>query len=280
MGNENEILSIVRVGGIPYALLILTVTIVIARLTTRSLDRMSRRFTDRRLLIQQVGSFVRFGVYIAGGVAAAASALVLTREVLLAIGGTLAVSLGIALKDLFASFVAGILILVDKPFQVGDRVTFGGYYGEIREIGLRSVRLMTLDDALVTVPNSRFLTEVVSSGNAGSVQMMVQFDFHIAADQDVTLAKRIVSEALTTSRYVHLGFPWAVLTSQVAREGYIATRLRAKAYVLDVRFEKAFESDVTERVLAAFRAAEINPPAVLHREVPSVAAGAARTPPL
>jgi small-conductance mechanosensitive channel len=278
MGNQSQILSIIRVGGIPYALLILAVTFVIGRLVTRSLDRLSRRFTDRRLIIQQAGSFVRFGLYIVGGVAAAATALVLTREVMLAIGGTIAVSLGIALKDLFASFVAGILILADKPFQVGDRVTFGGYYGEIKEIGLRSVRLMTLDDTLVTVPNSRFLTDVVASGNAGAVQMMVQFDFHIAADEDVAQAKRIVTEALTTSRYVHLGFPWAVLTSQVAREGYIATRLRAKAYVLDVRFEKAFESDVTERVLCAFREAEVHPPAVLHREASAAAARKGGTP--
>jgi hypothetical protein len=45
----------------------------------------------------------------------------------------------------------------------------------------------------------------------------------------------------------------------------MATRLRAKAYVLDVRFEKEFESDVTERVLTGFREAGILPPAVLNR---------------
>ncbi len=59
----------------------------------------------------------------------------------------------------------------------------------------------------------------------------------------------------------------AKLGSQVIRESYFAVRLRAKAYVLDVRYEKAFETDVTERALAAFREAGIEPPAVLHRGI-------------
>jgi small-conductance mechanosensitive channel len=231
--------------------------------------RMGERFADKRLAIHQAGSFGRFIVFLIGGVAAAATMLVLSREVMLALGGTVAVSVGIALKDVFASLVAGLIILVDKPFQVGDRVTFGNYYGEITSIGLRSVRLNTLDNTLVTIPNNRFLTEVSASGNAGAIEMMIQMDFWVGADQDVALAKKIVQEALTTSRFVHLGFPWAVLISQVARETYVATRIRAKAYVLDVRFEKAFETNVTEQVLAGFREARIEPPAVLHRTVDS-----------
>ncbi len=265
MTQQADVLQIFRPTGVPYALLLLLVTLVAARLLTRALFPLGRRFPNRRLIINQVGSFVRFGIYLGGGAATAASVLVLRQEVLLAVGGTVAVSVGFALKDLVASFVAGLIILMDKPFQVGDRVTFDGYYGEIRDIGLRSVRLMTLDDTLVTIPNSKFLTDVVASGNAGALEMMVQMDFFVGPDQDVDLAKRIVTEALTSSRFVHLKHAWAVLVNQVIHESYFAVRLRAKAYVLDVRFEKAFETDVTERVLAAFREEKIQPPAVLHR---------------
>ena len=155
---------------------------------------------------------------------ATASLLVLTPQVLLAVGGSVAVSIGFALKDLVASVVAGLIILVDRPFQVGDRVTFDGYYGEIREIGLRSVRLMTLDDTQVTIPNSKFLTDVVASGNSGAVEMMIQMDFFVALDQDIQRAKQIVQEALTTSRYVHLKLPWAVLVNQVSQGEHFAAR--------------------------------------------------------
>jgi small-conductance mechanosensitive channel len=260
-----EILRFFKPGGVPYAFLIIVVAIVFARLLNRSVVRFGERFPDKRLLVNQLGSFLRFAVYMVGGLGAAAFVLDLSREVLIAIGGTVAVSIGFALKDLVASIVAGLIILVDQPFQVGDRVTFDGYYGEIRHIGLRSVRLVTLDDTQVTIPNNKFLTDSVASGNAGAVEMMIQMDFWTGVDQDVARAKEIVGEALTASRYTDLRLPWAVTVSQQIHDSYFAVRLRAKAYVLDVRFEKAFETDVTERVLEAFRDAEIQPPAVLHR---------------
>jgi hypothetical protein len=94
---------------------------------------------------------------------------------------------------------------------------------------------------------------------------MIQMDFFIGVDQDLPRAKRVVEESLTLSRYVDLELPWTVTVSQSIKDNYFAVRLRAKAYVLDVRFEKVFETDVTERVLEGFRAAGIQPPAVLHR---------------
>ncbi len=265
MEETTQIFDFFKPAGTPWAILILFVAVVVSRLATRALDRLGNRFADRRLTIQQAGSFLRFAIYLIGGLGAAGMIFQLTREVLLALGGTAAVSIGFALKDLVASVLAGLIILMDKPFQVGDRVSFEGQYGEIRHIGLRSVRLITLDDTQITIPNSKFLTEAVASGNAGQVHMMIQTDFLIGVDQDVSRAKRIVEEALTSSRYIHLKLPWTVLVKSVTQDGYFAVRLRAKAYVLDVKFEKAFESDVTERVLEGFRDNGIAPPAVLHR---------------
>ena len=107
--------------------------------------------------------------------------------------------MGFAFKDLVASLVAGVTIMVDRPFQVGDRISFGGFYGEVQEMGIRSVKLVTLDDNLVTIPNNRFLTDAVSCANAGALDMMVQLDFFIGVDQDVPQARRLVIEAITSA---------------------------------------------------------------------------------
>jgi small-conductance mechanosensitive channel len=267
METQPTIVDFFNPSGIPYGFVILVVTILLATTLRRVLDSAGDRFSNRRLLIQQVASFARFSIFLIGIVGTALTMLKLTQEVLLAVGGTLAVAVGFALKDLTASIVAGLIILLDQPFQVGDRVRFEDYYGEIKHIGLRSVQLVTLDDTLVTIPNNKFLTDVVASGNAGATEMMIQVDFHIGVDQDIERAKTIVAEALTASRYVHLKKPWEVLVSQEIVESYFAVRLRAKGYVLDVRFEKSFETDLTERVLEGFRGAHIGPPAVLHRSI-------------
>jgi len=265
MDPNSNLLTLFQPGDLPYAILILVFAMVMARLMRRLFEGLGRRFTDKRLLINQVGSFVRFAVLLLGGLAAALTVLKITPEVLLAVGGTVAVSVGFALKDFVSSIVAGLIVLVDRPFQVGDRVSFDGWYGEITHIGLRSVKLVTLDDTQVTIPNNKFLTDSVASANAGSVEMMVQMDFYIGLDQDLATAKNIVTEALTSSRYFSTARPWAVTVSQLLQDSYFALRLRAKAYVLDVRFEKAFETDVTERVVEGFGEAKIQPPALLHR---------------
>ena len=97
--------------------------------------------------------------------------------------------------------------------------------------------------------------------------MQVMIDFLIGIDQDVHRARGIVLEAAVTSNYVYLANPVEVLVSQVATDGHVALRLRLKAYVLDTVLEKAFETDVTLRVMDAFRAENIEPPAILHRQM-------------
>lgn len=84
---------------------------------------------------------------------------------------------------------------------------------------------------------------------------------------DARLAQDLLREATITSCYAYLPKPIVVDVSQVLAENYVALLLRLKAYVLDTRYEKAFETDVTLRVLDAFAENGIRPPAILHRSI-------------
>lgn len=264
LDNAGEIVGLIRPGGIVGALVAVAIAILAMRFIAGATTRFGDRFSDRRLLAQQVNTILRFLVYLATIAVVLTSMLSLEKEALLALSGVIAFTVGFALKDLASSVLAGITILFDRPFQVGDRVSVAGVYGEITTIGLRSVRLQTLDDSTVTIPNNRFLTEIVTSGNAGALDMQIVMDFFIAVNADVRLAKHLTYEAVRTSRFVYLDKPVVVLVNDVMEPSYLATRLRAKAYVLDVRYENAFESDVTERLKLALRDAGIRPPRVLH----------------
>ncbi len=210
------------------------------------------RMPARRFAILQTGTMFTFIWYFAGTYWVIVGIIDPPREMLLAIGGSAAVAVGIALKDVAASIIAGVILLFDRPFQVGDRVSFNGTYGEIKRIGLRSVKLNTLDDNLVTIPNARFITEVVSSGNAGALDMMIVCDFHVALDADIRHAQTIIHEAIVTSRYAYLRKPVAFAINEVQLPDRLAMQIRAKAYVMDVRYEKAFQSDVVTRVAELF----------------------------
>jgi len=259
------ITNMIRWGGVLASLLVIIGAWLLLRFTDSLVENLGKIFAERRLLFQKLSAFFRFGVYLVTILTIILLSLEISREVLAILGGTAAVAMGFALKDLVASLVAGVMIMLDRPFQVGDRVSFGGQYGDITAIGLRSVKLQTLDDNTVTIPNNMFLSQITSCGNYGALDMQVVVDFHIGVDQDVQLARRLVREATATSRYVYLSKPIVVRISQVIVDHYIALQLRLKAYVLDTKYEKDFVTDVTLRVLEAFEAEGIRPPAILHR---------------
>ncbi len=260
-----QITGLIRWSGVLTSILVVVGALVVLRFLRDTVEKLSGQFANRRFLFQKIATVLQFLIYVVTGVSVLSLSLRLDDSAIAVIGGTIAVSVGFAVKDLVASFIAGIMIMLDRPFQVGDRVTFGGQYGDITAIGLRSVRLQTLDDNTVTIPNNKFLNEITSNGNYGALDMQVVMDFHVGADQNILQAREVVSEAAVSSRYAYLPKPVVVLVEQVVQSDMVAVRLRLKAYVLDIKYEKAFVTDVNLRVMQAFAKHGIRPPAVLHR---------------
>lgn len=260
-----QITGLIRWSGVLTSILVIVVALVVLRFVRNTVENLSGQFANRRFLFQKVATVLQFIVYVATGVSVLSLSLDLDDGALAVIGGTVAVSVGFAVKDLVASFIAGIMIMLDRPFQVGDRVSFGGQYGDVTAIGLRSVRMQTLDDNTVTIPNNKFLNEITSNGNYGALDMQVVMDFHVGSDQNILLAREVVSEAAVSSRYAYLPKPVVVHVEQVVSSDLVSVRLRLKAYVLDIKYEKALVTDVNLRVLQAFSKHSIKPPAVLHR---------------
>ncbi len=262
-----EFLQFVNWSFVPFAVLVVIGAFVGQGVLTRLLDDLGERFTDRRLLLKKVAAIARLVLIVVGIAIALASTLDLQSEALLALAGTIGLAVGFAIKDLIASLMAGVILLIDEPFQVGDRVSFGGHYGEVVEIGFRSVRIVTLDDNLVTVPNSAFLTDAVASANAGALDCMVVVPIYLAPAEDFQRARQIILEAGATSRYVFLEKPISTTIRDEFMGERFVTVISLKAYVFDARYEKSFVSDVTERVKLALREADIWMPDRAYRDL-------------
>jgi small-conductance mechanosensitive channel len=111
---------------------------------------------------------------------------------------------------------------------------------------------VTPDDSLVSVPNAQVVDGQVANANAGELNCQVVTDLYLPGWVDEARAKRIAFEAAASSKYVYLNKPIVVLVKDEFKETFL-THLKVKAYVLDPRFEFAFQSDVTERARAGFR---------------------------
>lgn len=166
---------------------------------------------------------------------------------IIAISASAGLAIGLGAQDLIKNVIAGILILFDRPFRVGDMIQVGDHYGEVRNIGLRSIRLQTFDDSSVTLPNSLVLGVAVANSNAGALDEMVVVEFHLPACTDVRQLKELAWEAAACSPYVYLKKPITVLIDDRFERTFL-TRLKIKAYVLDIRLERLLASDISERL--------------------------------
>lgn len=241
----------------------LILLIFVVRKLNQFTDKLNQWMPNRRILFLQLTTVLSFIIYILGTGSLFYGVLNPSKELLVTIGGSVAVAVGLSMKDVVASFIAGLILLFDRPFQVGDRVTYDGQYGDIKNIGLRAVRMVTLDDNLVTIPNSQFITGVVASGNAGALDMMVVSSFYVGLDANIKNAKDIIKEVVVTSRYVYLAKPVVIIVEEVVLDNILAIKLSAKAYVLDVKYEKAFLTDITTRVSKEFFSKRIKRPVLV-----------------
>jgi MscS family membrane protein len=170
-------------------------------------------------------------------------------QTLIAILASLGIALGFASQDIFKNIFGGIMIIFDRPFQVGDKIEIGNYYGEVIKIGLRSTRIVTPDDSMVSIPNGDLMSKSVSNSNSGEPNCQVVAELYLPIDIDTELARQIALEAAQVSRYVYLNKPIVVLFFNEVKEDRSFLKMRLKAYVMDIRHEFSFKSDMTEVVM-------------------------------
>ena len=239
------------------------VLLVLTHFTIRGaswiLIRLAERNARRRLLYLRLEPIVRTAFWTIALFIVLRAVFRIDAATLLAAGAALGVAVGFAAQDILKNIFGGLVILADGPFQVGDKISVAGTYGEVSAIGTRSTRIVTPEDNVVSVPNSQIVEQQVSNANTGALDCQVVTDLYLPGWVDVKLARDLAYRAAITSRYVYRRKPVVVLVRDELRDTFV-THLQVKAYVLDIRFEFAFMSDVTERARDAFREAGLIPP--------------------
>ncbi len=244
-----QIRELISFWKVFYSLLILFVTYFINKYLTLIIDKFSEKATNYRLFIKRLAPISRiliwsFAIYIV-----IAGIIVPPIETVITIAASIGIAVGFASQDILRNIFGGVMIILDRPFQVGDKIQVGDHYGEVLTIGLRSSRVVTPDDSVVSIPNAELMNRAVSNTNSGALDCQVVAEIFLPATADVRKVKEIAFKAVYSSSYTYLNKPVDVIVLNEMHNQKFVVKLRVKAYVLDIRYEFLFKSDMTEMIL-------------------------------
>lgn len=133
----------------------------------------------------------------------------------LAILGAAGLAIGLALKDSLGNFASGVMIILFKPFKVGDFVTAGGVTGSVSEVGIFNSVFITGDNQKIIVPNSAITSSSITNVNAFDTRR-VDLVVGISYDDDIKKAKEILTNILNSNEKVLIEKGITVAVSELA----------------------------------------------------------------
>lgn len=111
----------------------------------------------------------------------------------LASAGIAGIAVGFAAKDTLSNLFAGIFILADAPYKIGDFIELDGQRGQVTKIGLRSTRILTRDDIEITVPNAAIAaSKIVNESGGPSVKHRLRIAVGVAYGSDVDRVREVL----------------------------------------------------------------------------------------
>lgn len=227
--------------------------------------RAVQRWLEGKLLPQtnlDIGlrTSIRTGVGYAGAVLAAIigfSVAGLNLQNLAIVAGALSVGIGFGLQSVVNNFVSGLILLVERPFKVGDRIEIGDKTGIVKRINVRSTEVMTFDNASIIVPNADLITGQVINwmhGDfSGRLTVSVGVSYNADPDQMIAILLDIVN---SHPQVLKRPEPFAIL----AEFGADSLNFTVYFYVGNIGTEFGVGNEVRLTVLKRLREADIEIP--------------------
>ncbi|MGK0412957.1 MAG: MscS family membrane protein [Polaribacter sp.] len=236
-------------GKIIWALIFAILGYLLIRFIVSMLERFAEKFTNHRITIKGIIPIVKIFGWILILIIIIVGIFQPPLATLIAVSASLGIAVGFASQDIIKNIFGGVVILLDRPFSVGDKIEVGSHYGEVVEIGLRSIRIVTADDSLVSIPNGELMNQSVSNSNTGEANCQVVAEIYLPITVDTKRVRQIANESAQVSKYIYLNKPIFVLFFNEVKQGRSYLKMRLKAYVVDIRYEFTFKSDMTEIVI-------------------------------
>ena len=214
-----------------------------------------------------------------------ATAFVLALDILginvmpfIAGAGVAGIAIGFAAKDTLSNLIAGVLLIIDRPFEVGDRIEVwsapvgSATWGDVIDIGLRATKIKTTDNIVIIIPNNEIMKRDIVNYTIISTKIRVRINVGIAYDADIEKVKDLIINVAKSVDWISKTPAPKVV---VRNFGESSVDLQLRVWIDDARKRMDTISHVTDKIKTAFdkQGVEIPYPKrdiiITHRQEPS-----------
>jgi len=191
-----------------------------------------------------------------------ATAIVMALDVLgvnvmpfIAGAGVAGIAIGFAAKDTLSNLIAGVLLIIDRPFEIGDRIEVwsapsgSATWGDVIDIGLRATKIKTTDNIVIIIPNNEIMKRDIVNYTIISTKIRVRINIGIAYDADIDKVKGLIVGVAASADWISREPPPVVV---VRNFGESSVDLQLRVWIKDARKRMNTISYITDKVKEAF----------------------------
>ena len=173
---------------------------IIGRIVIKVLQNVLQKLLHKSKMDQTIVSFLGnlfYGLLLTLLILVVLGQLGIETTSFIAVIGAAGLAVGFALKDSLSNFSSGVMLLINKPFGIGDYIEAGGVSGSVAEIKLFATKLKTPDNKVIYVPNSSIVGGNITNYSAEATRR-VDMEFGIGYSDDIDKAKAIILKLLSS----------------------------------------------------------------------------------
>lgn len=205
-------------------------------------EHKSSKLTLLRLLIATAGILL----------AVTASGIPLDK--LTVVLGALSVGIGLGMQNIVNNFVSGIILIFEKPFQIGDFIELVDKKGKIQDIGIRSSKMLTQQGAQVIIPNADLITNRFVNWTFNTANIQSELTFKVPLATDINAVSKIINEEIDATNAALKDPATRILINSVGGD---AVELKVLVWISSVYDEPEFKSQFLGRLINRLTAAQI-----------------------
>jgi small-conductance mechanosensitive channel len=184
----------ITLWSILYFLVLIVLLIVVTSRTKKwVIDKLLSRTSLDLGVRQSIASITGYTVILVG-ILIILETVGIDLSALAIVAGALGIGIGFGLQNITTNFISGIIILLERPIKVGDRIEVDGTAGDVIKISLRSSTILTNDNIAVIVPNSEFISSKVINWSYRSRDVRFNFPVGVAYGTDPEFVKKLLLE--------------------------------------------------------------------------------------